>query len=423
MEKGGGVGINLRMAGVARPPLRLVIFDCDREGAYEWLQRRGIDSRLQVMGKRGRHVYALLPDDCPDLKSDTTTLNPGSKHPTSEEKPGIDIKTSGLIVAPFSPNKRLCFEGQDLSEDPEAIKAIFESEEVLRRILPVIDPRSIQPNMKLYEEPDETPQPETATSSSEGLVEVIPTPKKFAKMTLDELYAEMSTDKPPTKGIESPLNGVQYHKRYELARIHLTTRSPPTDREHPRSSLFAAACALSRHYFLSEFDAFDLLWHELNPRCIGPNGESLAFEPKVIARTVKNAFRAGTKSPFHFDSEHDLLSDRVPQIIKRLEEKGKSRNRRRKAASEGSLVVLTRLVEVVLYESGLYLPMPSGEADYETFKRDLVVKVMESGFHHLPSNTMILKALCVSGIETARRGKKKTRVIVGFKSTTQVTGE
>ena len=68
MDCGGSIGICLRMEGVPAGPLRLVVFDCDREGAYEWLKQRGITSAMEVFGKRGVHVIAILPADCPDLQ-------------------------------------------------------------------------------------------------------------------------------------------------------------------------------------------------------------------------------------------------------------------------------------------------------------------------------------------------------------------
>jgi hypothetical protein len=91
LDEGGSIGLCLRIKGLPTAPIHLLIWDCDREGAYEWLRSRGITSDLEVYGKRGQHVLALMPRDVPALRSDTSSLNPGKNQPTTPDRPGIDI--------------------------------------------------------------------------------------------------------------------------------------------------------------------------------------------------------------------------------------------------------------------------------------------------------------------------------------------
>ena len=264
LDGGGSVGICLRIEGLPVAPLRLVILDRDREGSFDWLRNRGIRSPLEVIGKRGGHDYMLLPDGVPDLFSDTSRLNPGRNNPVSDQMPGIDIKVSGLVVAAYSVNKTLYWEGRDISADPECVREIFESLDALRSRLPKFDPRSISPQMRIYDaEPMEKPE-ETDPDDDNRL--------DHASVAVHK--RQLSAHRPDKDLIDGPLRGVRYSHRMNLAQ-RFARRTKPSESGHGGGgNTFRVVAAMLRHFWMSEADTLKLIKRHFGSRCLDENGEA-----------------------------------------------------------------------------------------------------------------------------------------------------
>jgi len=274
LEEGGSIGLCIRIDGLPTAPFPLIVWDCDRPGSYEWLQRRGIVSDLEVWGKRGQHIYGVLAEGVPALRSDTYSLNPGKNQPTSEERPGIDIKVSGLVVTPYSPNKRLWFKGEDISESPTQVEAIFGSLDSLMENLPRFDPREQVPGMRPFEEREEE-----STDSQEG-VNDLPDENRRKKRTL----RVPSAHRPSPEDVEGVLKGSPYHQRKRLAGNFLR-RTIAIETRHDANT-FRVVCTLLKHYFLSEVDAVSLLLKLYEPRHVDADGARKPLEERDLNRLV-----------------------------------------------------------------------------------------------------------------------------------------
>lgn len=324
LDKGGSVGLVLRLNGLPPPtPIRLVIFDCDRPGAKEWLEARGITSPFQVKGKRGWHIYALLPQDCPDLKSDTRTLNSGKSPEEKLTLPGIDIKVSGHVVIPFSPNKTLLLDGVNLSEDPAAMARIFQDAGSFAAVLPVIDPRILVPTMREFipEEPEEAAPTFRITR------------RKIAKTK----RIRLSMTKVPKDTIQSPLNGIPYHRRKDMAIAHLR-RAKCGVGEGRRTAMLRVFYALSKHYWLTEADRFMVVKKHYNLRVRDEDGSRHPFRDCELHRMVRYSSGSNIVSPFGLFGDApapviDVLGI-VAKVQKRnLRSNGRRAKRRQETAS------------------------------------------------------------------------------------------
>lgn len=284
LDKGGSVGLVLRLNGLPAAPLRLVVFDCDREGAREWLEARGITSPFIVRGKRGWHVYALLPADCPDLKSDTLTLNPGKDHPTTAERPGIDIKVSGHLVIPFSPNKSLLLDGQEVAEDPELMAWLMGGLSSLVSALPVIDPRVLVPGMKPWSPEDE------------------PRVRIRGRKKAKTRQIRMRAHQPAGKELSGPLATVPYYERKHMAAQHLRRATPGKGQDRGRVML-RTLCALAKHYGLSEEDRLVLVMKRYNLRFKDDQGRPDPFRRGELHRLIRKSSAADAHSPFGMNGE------------------------------------------------------------------------------------------------------------------------
>ncbi len=272
MDAGGGIGICLRVDGVPECPIRRVVFDCDREGSQEWLERHGIRSAYEVYGRRGKHVVGVLPEDCPDLYSNTHTLNPGSKHPTSETQPGIDLKVSGLVVAPFSPNKRLVLNGVDISCDPVAVRALYCDPGSLKAFLPNLDPRVLVPTMRVYVPPMTHPNPEAPIKGT----------KKMRKKAWT-----LSDIRPHQEDCKGAYAEFPYYARKEWARRYLRYDSPVAEPgSHSEWELFKTVAILRHRFSLSETDMLRMVERHYNRRCMDAEGAPSPFRKGVIAYKI-----------------------------------------------------------------------------------------------------------------------------------------
>ena len=318
LDQGGGIGMVLRVKDLRRSSLRVIAYDCDRLGAAEWLKARGIESPWEVYGRGGKHVFGLLPSDAPDFYSNTNTLNPGRNHPTSEEQPGIDIKTSGHLVVAFSPFKRLVLNGKDVSEDPEAIRAFFKDEAAVRAILPEFDPRVLVPEMHVY-------QPGNALHK--------------AMKGKRSLVRILSTKKPSKEEITGPYRKLPYNERKTYARCFVAVRAKDPIGSGIEKAAYRTICILLCRFFLSERDAFELMRDRYNRRCRTEDHKPAPLRVRKLAYMVLCASQRDLYDPMqnhkHYDKGKGSIEAGVNKRLQRLDRRNLRANQKR-AAERGN---------------------------------------------------------------------------------------
>lgn len=299
LDDGGSVGLVLRVEGVPLPPVPLVVFDCDKATAEEWLRARLDLSPLASRGRVGMHDYRVIPGAVPTLRSDTSSLNPGRHHPGTEEKPGIDVKVSGIVVMAFSRNKSLYWNGEDISSDPNAVAAVFGgSLGDFLGMLPKTDPRTVAPRMR------EVPP----VTSMAQVTQVAPGNANRARNGGGA--AGLSATREMKEQVIGTLHMVAYHHRHDLAKDFIRKAKPAIQGADPDGTMFRVLATLLKHYFLSERDTFDLVQKWFNPRCLDDQGAPYPYGTNNLVRMIRDAQRmaynpiGGNTAPdFHLNIE------------------------------------------------------------------------------------------------------------------------
>lgn len=404
LDCGGAVGLNLRIDGLPLPPLRFVVFDCDREGSMEWLERRGIRSPLEVYGRRGKHVIGLLPDDCPDLRSDTKTLNPGSKNPTSEEQPGIDIKVSGYVVIPYSPNKRLFLNGKDITGDPEAIREVFGSLESLQALLPRIDPRVLVPSMKEVQSPTSDDEEESSEESASS-----------GSRKKERKDGDLSTKRLPKEALYGPYADFPYYYRKDLARRFVKKLAPAAvSGSNPDETAFKICCILRHRHLLSEQDMLDLLMKYYNPRCSDGEGGHSIFQRKQLIDFIWSSGKEGTYDPLWHFQDPSIRPAAVEQVLEKLHARNRRSNDYKRIKRDAERAVVLNEISAFLSEccsctdaQAPTMPLAELHAAY--------AKWMDECSQHTPvSSSNMARMLVLLGIEFRRVGKQKKQYVKGI---------
>lgn len=318
LDEGGSIGLCLRIKGLPTAPIHLLIWDCDREGAYEWLRSRGITSDLEVYGKRGQHVLALMPRDVPALRSDTSSLNPGKNQPTTPDRPGIDIKVSGLVVTPYSPNKRLYYQGRDISESPDAVSALFATMDALKSVLPLIDPREVVPCMR-EAEPDQV-------EVEEGSGSEVDSPAKGGKAALPKRRT-LSQERPVGEEVRGFLKGVSYHHRKRMA-LNFLRKTLAVDSRHDANT-FRVICTLLKRYFLSEEDCLSLLRKHYAPRVADASGALKPPEDADLIRLIIRVSEGSYLDPIPTTEDPQEIAALKTDLLSRLKKRDARSNKRR----------------------------------------------------------------------------------------------
>lgn len=284
MDDGGSVGLSLwyQDSRIPQSPGRLVVFDCDEAAAKPWLRKKGITSPLMVTSKRGVHIYCRMPADIPELKSDTSTL----------QNPRIDIKVSGLVIAPWSPDKRLHINGQDVSDDPGAILAFLGDYDRLIASLPEVDPRMLVPDMT-----ERYPRASPAQNAA--------TPSQVAAGSGSNLLVPPADAEPPKRikfSEEKPVNfypgyqGLQYNRRKTNAAAHVRKLQPSTPGQKPHDKLLMAVSNCILHYGMSDQDAWEIIRDYFNPRCRDRQGKKYPWRKDQVAWAIGIAHQEGSYS-------------------------------------------------------------------------------------------------------------------------------
>jgi hypothetical protein len=294
LDEGGSVGLSLwyEDARIPQSPGRLVVFDCDEAAAEPWLRSQGITSPLMVHGRRGVHVYCRMPAHVPELKSDTRTL----------QNPRIDIKVSGLVVLPWSPDKRLFIDGRDVSNDPAAIAAFFGDHQRLLASLPEVDPRTLVPGMTLR-----YPQPVTVTRAPAATTTQLMAAAAFpATSAAPATVPAPPPSRAPRRRVRfseyhpttfySGYVGLQYNRRKNNAITHAGNLDPSIEGKAPRQKLLKVAADCIIHYGMSDQDTWEIIRDKFNPRCRSKDGGRYPWRKDEVAWAIEVAHQPDSYS-------------------------------------------------------------------------------------------------------------------------------
>ena len=312
LASGGGVGLAIWYKGKSLrfPPLALVVFDCDDSEGEAWLAARGITSFLKVRGERGVHIYCLLMDGLPLFKSNTKSLRPVNG------TPAIDVKTSGLVVLPWSPNKRLEINGQDASEDPAAVSRLMENLQDFAAALPQVDPAIVCPGMVPRVSKKET------------------TPRHPQKTACPAAprNSKLPRHRPKAGEFDPPLSALDYGERLKRARRYAQQSAPPSIQgQQPRAMLFKLVCNLLRHFGLSQQDTWCVVKAQFNPRCLYRNGGNYPWRRDDV---VDHIHKAASEPTYATLTQSALtvpgwVSPDLTQVLQRQQRRGIKANERK----------------------------------------------------------------------------------------------
>ena len=276
LDEGGSVGLSLWYEDqrIPQSPGNLVVFDCDEAAAEPWLRSQGITSPLMVTGRRGVHVYCRMPAGVPLLKTDTRTLR----------SPKIDIKVSGLVLAPWSPDKRLCIWGQDVTDEPDAITEFLGDYQRLLANLPEVDPRVLVPGMT-----ERYPQmvPSAPAQPPEAAPGAGTTQAHQGRVRFDE-------DHPAT--FYAGYTGLPYNRRKTNAANHTRVLKPSIVGKDPRAKLVKAVADCILHYGMSDQDTWEIIRDRFNPRCRDREGSRYPWRKAEVAWAIAVAHQPGSYS-------------------------------------------------------------------------------------------------------------------------------
>lgn len=317
LDEGGSVGLSLWYEDdrIPQSPGRLVVFDCDEADAEPWLRAKGITSPLMVQGKRGVHVYCRMPADVPLLKSDTRTL----------KSPKVDIKVSGLVLAPWSPEKRLCIHGRDVSDDPAAIEAFLGDYDALMMALPEVDPRVIVPNMtERYPQSEEfgLPQEKDVVGA-----------KAASQSRLLKKRVRFSAAKP--KAYYPDYVGLPYNRRKNNAITHAKKVKPSIQGKEPWAKLLKVVADCILHYGMSDKDTWEVVREHYNPRCKHRDGTPYPWRKEEVAWAIQAAHQPGSYSTLDAVRGEVDIAKAVEQERARGQRANARRLERQRRAKEG----------------------------------------------------------------------------------------
>ena len=136
--KGGNLGLGMyfpHKPKVPRNPIRIYAFDDDDGTGIAWLAERGITSFWVVKGRKGYHVWAVLPDEAPDLFTKNNVFKEDRARETiagaAFTMPKMDLRTTGLMVLPMDNGKTLLIDGVQVTVANRHLMDRFDSIETL----------------------------------------------------------------------------------------------------------------------------------------------------------------------------------------------------------------------------------------------------------------------------------------------------
>lgn len=307
LDEGGSVGLSLWYGDrrIPQSPGRLVVFDCDEAAAEPWMRSMGITSPLMVQGRRGVHVYCRMPAGVPLLKSDTRSL----------KNPKVDIKVSGLVLAPWSPEKRLWIDGRDVSDDPDAIEAFLGDYDSLMRALPEVDPRVLVPNMtERYPQSGDAQVPSGSDAESAQVTSPARKPRtrvRFSVVRPEAFYPGYA--------------GLPYNRRKNNAVTHSKRVAPSIQGKEPRKALLKLVADTILHYGMSDADTWEIIREHYNPRCKHRDGTPYPWRKEEVGWAIGVIHQPGSYSTL--DAIRGEVD--VAKAVKRERVRGQRANARR----------------------------------------------------------------------------------------------
>lgn len=333
IEEGGNVGISLHFnkPGAPKNPLRFVVFDDDDGSARAWLEESGITSPLIVKGRRGSHVYALLPDDVPDFYTRYV--------PFGDQPPKLDVKTSGLIVLPMVNGKRLWVDGQEVTLNNMHLLDRFNSLEGLRSWLPKVDPRTVIPGMKVREVVEESIPGDAAINLDVAGAAVSKRKKRSKTFSL-------STKRPQEQDYHPNYAGIPYHERKHNAETHAGKVYPSIPGREPMKKLVKVVNDCIHQYGMSDRTTWEIVRDRFNPRCRYEDGRRYPWKKRDVALAIKWAHREGAYSTM---TNLTGLAEREV-VLARLRRKGTLANERRRKRLAAARQRVEHAIALVMQE-------------------------------------------------------------------------
>ena len=328
VAKGGNLGLGMYFPNkpkVPMNPLRIYAFDDDDGTGITWLAERNITSGWVVKGRKGYHVWAILPDETPDLVTKNHVFN---KERAQESiagaaftLPKMDLRITGLMVLPMDNGKTLLIDGVQVTGANRQLMDRFDSLESIKASIPSIDPRKIIPGMRERQ----------MLIPAEGALEelpikgAIPGQEKTARRKKPVAAIFLSARKPLPGTFHAAYSDIPYYERERWARSHAGEVLPSIPKNDPWGKLVKVVNDCIHQYGMSDLTTWEIVRDAFNPRCKDADGHSYPWAKVDVAKTLKWAHEPGSYTTM---SVLDGLAD--PAKVKlRLRRKGERANVRR----------------------------------------------------------------------------------------------
>jgi hypothetical protein len=202
------------------------------------------------------------------------------------------------VVTPWSPDKRLCINGQDVSNDPATIAAFLGDYQRLLATLPEVDPRVLVPNMT-----ERYPQPVTVTPLPAGTTNPPTTAAALPTAAAASAASATVPAPPPARAPRSRVRfsedrpttfypgyaGLPYNRRKNNATTHAGNLDPSIEGKDPRGKLLKVAADCIIHYSMSDQDTWEIIRDTFNPRCQNRDGGPYPWRKDEVAWAIELA--------------------------------------------------------------------------------------------------------------------------------------
>jgi len=358
VTEGGNLGLVLyypSLKEVPVNPLRLYAFDDDDGTGIAWLAAHGIASPWIVKGRKGYHIWAILPDETPDL---FTKNNVFKSARALEELAGVeftlpkmDLRITGLMVIPMENGKHLIIDGKAVTLETISLLDHFNSLEGLLTWLPRIDPRTVIPGMRVREPIAMEVVAAVGVSEQAEKLAVPAYPQKPVrtkkeKKGLSELH--LSETHPLADAFHPNYASFPYHERKRLARCHAKALKPSIPGQGPWGRLLKVVNDSILHYGMSDKTTWEIVRDCFNPRCRHTNGRPYPWRMSKVVETIMQAHEEGSYSTM---AKLGKLANPT-KVHERLRKKWVKANALRKDRREERKQEMNLLISMAMHEMG-----------------------------------------------------------------------
>jgi len=355
---GGNLGLVLyypSLKGVPVNPLRLYAFDDDDGTGIGWLADHGITSPWIVKGRKGYHIWAILPDKIPDLY----TKNNVFKSARMQEElargdftlPKMDLRITGLMVMPMDNGKRLIIDGQEVTLDTIHLLDHFNTLEGMRTWLPKIAPRTVVPGMKVREPITQEVDAAVLVPEQAAIIPVPGHPQKSGRTKKEKIGLadpHLSAVHPPRDSFHPNYADIPYHERKRLARCHAKTVKPSIPGQGPWGRLLKVVNDSILHYGMSDKTTWEIVRDCFNPRCRHTDGRPYPWRTSKVVETIRQAHEKGSYSTM---AKLDKLADPA-KVHERLRKKWVKANTLRQNRGEEKKQEMNLMISMAMHEMG-----------------------------------------------------------------------